>query len=277
MQPFRVGDEALDRSVAVDGSRAGNTYVTVAVGATRAEEVAVLDSFYQYGAGVPFKPFYQDTTADLYRHHRRYFERLLRANADRMTAFVHEWGPRERRDSNAVEAVHSALLVHTLVSDPDATLVVVDGNEQQATPLVGALGALRDDPPRLTHCQQAEHYYPTALLADAASGYLARSLQAGRHDPAVARVRVSDPAGGHPAWGRAHAGRYDDAAYERAGVPAMRGRTVRERLTCWHRGAVAPDGDAPRPDGDAVAELASYADAAGYRDLAKVLSELPES
>jgi hypothetical protein len=47
VRPFRAGEAAYERSIAIDASTIGDITITVAVSAGRTDELAILDSIYR--------------------------------------------------------------------------------------------------------------------------------------------------------------------------------------------------------------------------------------
>lgn len=94
-------------STVMDASTVNDVTVTVAVRATRAEEVEILESIYEFGRDIGFKPFY-DKANDFEGGEFRTFARsLLRNDAGRLAAFRHDHGTGNVYSQQA-EAVHSA-------------------------------------------------------------------------------------------------------------------------------------------------------------------------
>jgi hypothetical protein len=184
VRAFRTPAADFTRSIALDSSTVANrTTVTVAVRSTRSAELDILDSFYEHGGELGFRPFLHKAN-DLDREARSsFFERIIEANRPHLTALshIHEG----TANTHQVEAVHSALLVRELLEegdDADPPLVLLDGNEQKGIPFVNALSALGSEAPAIAHCLRAETYYPTSLLADLTATYLAGRLDGGEYD-----------------------------------------------------------------------------------------------
>jgi hypothetical protein len=179
-------------------------------------------------------------------------------------------------NTEQVEIVHSAIHVDDLLSQTGEPLVIVDGDEQRATPFVRALSALRSDLPTVGHCLQSEYCYPTALLADLTSNYLAHSIDRGEFDnsdpilpaPNAKRVRSVE-------WGQVFSSMYREGVdYTPPALQNLRGDTVRERICCWYEGAVAMDGGASRPLSDSLNPVIQALRRTGHDDVAATLEEL---
>jgi hypothetical protein len=279
LTPFEIGSETYSVSITMDASTVGATTVTTGVCAAREHEPTILDAMYEHGSDIEFKPFYHKANDFDISVRRDLTEAVLAECSDHVTAFAHQQQYGRNEDTEQIEAVHSALLVHDLLNDLAVSpVVIVDGNEQQAQPFVDALSGLRDDHPVIAHCQRSELYYPTALLADLTSNYLAHRLE---------NTTLSSPPSDHPVrapvakharkddWGRAMSAIYQDQTdYSPPALPALRGDTVQERITCWHQGAVAPDSSADRPLSGSVRRVVVALERAGYEDLADTLQEL---
>lgn len=276
LHPFRLPSAEFSSSIVMDASTVGETTVTVAVYATREEEPAILEALYQHGAVLDFKPFYEKANNFEHEEQRQFCEDVIQARERHLTAFAH----RQEQDGNVnteqVEAVHSAIHVDDLLADADDPLVIVDGNEQQATPFVQALSGLRSDQPMVAHCLQSEFYYPTALLADLTANYLAHSIENGRYDrggsvlsaPRAKEARADE-------WGQAFSAMYRNGTeYTPPELQRMRGETVRERICCWYEGAVASDGGAERPMSDSLNPVVQALRREGFDELAGKLAQL---
>lgn len=277
LPPFQTPSENFSSSIVMDASTIGGTTVTVAVHAHREQEPAILDSIYEHGAGIGFKPFYHKANSFEHQVRRDFCEDLIRDQQHRITAFSHDLHLDGNTDTQQIEAVHSAIHVHDLLSRHTRNpLVIVDGNEQQATPLIKALSGLRSEVPVVAHCQQSESYYPTALLADLASSHLAHSIenQCGNptdvvlSSPRAKQKRSSD-------WGTAFSATYANGAeYAPPELPSLRGESVRERVNCWYEGAVAQNGGNDRPLTDSLTPVVNALERNGYDDVASMLREL---
>jgi len=277
LPPFRLPSSESSSSIVIDASNVGDTTVTVAVSAPRAQEVAFLESIYEHGSEMGFKPFYHKSNNFQFRERRRLCEGLIRDHRQYLSAFAHSQ-TNGNANTEQIEAVHSAIHVDDLLEDPTGPLVIVDGNEQQATPFIQALSGLRTELPTVTHCLQSEWYYPTALLADLASNYLAHSIERGEYDyadPLLAAPRAKHSRSN--AWGRAFSAMYRNGGgeeYSPPEIPNLRGESVRERICCWFHGAVAMDAGAGRPMSDSLTQVVQALRREGYADLAATFEEL---
>lgn len=260
----------------MDASTVGTTTVTVAVSTSREREPAVLESIYEHGQDLNFKPFYHKANDFEYHTRRDFSEGVIQDQHQHMAAFAHQQAADGNADTQQVEAVHSAIHVNDLLADDTDPLIIVDGNEQQAAPFVQALSGLRSELPAVGHCLQSEYYYPTALLADLASNHLAHSIENGQYDlsnsllpaPRAKLSRGED-------WGRAFAAMYQNGTeYTPADLQSMRGEGVRERICCWYEGAVALDSGVDRPMSDSLNPVVQALQREGFTELAATLAEL---
>lgn len=277
LQPFRVPGGTFSSSITMDASTVGDTTVTVAVSATRDQEPAILNSIYDHSAaqGLDFKPFYHKANNFKYQEKRRFVEAVIEDNWEYLAAFVHSREHDGNADTQQVEAVHSAIHVDDLLTDEPESLVIVDGNEQQATPFVRGLRALRSDVPTVGHCLQSEYYYPTALLADLASNYLAHRIDRGAFDPTESLLPVPHAKQARKEWGQVFHAMYQGSSdYTPPEIRNLRGETVRERIYCWYTGAVALDSGAERPMSDSLNPVVQALQRDGYEELAATLAEL---
>lgn len=178
LPPFRTESDDYATSIVMDASTVGETTVTVAVHIPREREPAILNGIYEYGTDLDFKPFYHKANDFEYAERQTFTEDLIEEFHPHLTAFAHHQRLDSNEDTQQVKAIHSAIHVHDrLTTASEQPVVIVDGNEQQARPFVRALSGLRDDLPEVAHCQQSEYYYPTALLADITSNYLAHRIE----------------------------------------------------------------------------------------------------
>lgn len=275
--PFRLPTTEFSSSIVMDASTVGETTVTVAVSATREAEPTILAEFYNHGRQIDFKPFYEKANNFEHEDQRQFCEDVIRTQASRLVAFAHRRGQDGNANTQQIEAVHSAIHVDRLLTArDDDPLVIVDGNEQKATPFVKALSGLRTDLPPVAHCLQSEIYYPTALLADIASNYLANSFERGhfdQEDPLLPAPRAKvDRA---TEWGQAFSAMYRNGIeYTPPELHSMRGESVRERICCWYEGAVASDGSAERPLSDSLNPVVRALRRDGFDELADTLSQL---
>ena len=277
MRPFETPDTEFDYSIALDSSTIANrTTVTVAVSSARNEELDILDSFYEYGDDLDFRPFLHKGNDLDQESSGSFFESIIEANRQYLMGFSHIHNG--TANTHQVEAVHSALLVRDLLDetgDTDPPLVLLDGNEQKGIPFVKALTALQIEVPATAHCLRAETYYPTALLADLTATYLARKIDSGEYDydkPLLCAPLASQT---NEDWGKAYSGLYGrEFEYTPAELRAHRGDSVRERIRCWYDGAVAPDDGVSRPATDSIQPIARRLRDLGYDRVATVFSGL---
>ena len=276
LPPFRLPSTEFSSSIVMDASTVENTTVTVAVSAARADEPDILNSVYEFGENLNFKPFYDKANDFEYEERREFSEDIIREHQHQIAAYSHDSELNDNADTQQIEAVHSAIHVNNLLQGNENPLVIVDGDDQKAKPFVRALSGLRPDPPTVTHCLQSEYYYPTALLADLASNYLAHSIEKGEFNwgnpiiPAPpAKTTMSD------SWGPAFSAMYgNELEYEPAELNNRRGETVRQRICCWHEGAVAMDAGSDPPMSSSLNPVVQALRREGYDELAAMIDQI---
>lgn len=260
----------------MDASSVGNTTVTVAVSTTRGREPAILNSIYEHGDEIDFKPFYHKANDFEYGSRREFSQALIRDQREHMAAFAHVQEHDANADTQQVEAVHSAIHVDDFLTEEREPLVIVDGNEQQATPFVRALSGLRSETPTVAHCLQSEYYYPTALLADLASNHLAHSIENDQYDsgnPLLPAPRAKSTRSDE--WGKSFSAMYRNGReYTPPEIHSLRGESVRERICCWYEGAVALDGGADRPLSNSLNPAVQALRRDGFDELAEIFAGL---
>lgn len=273
VRPFRTPGGEYTASIALDSSTVGETTVSVAVFSTRTDEIEVLETLYRNGENLQFKPFYHksndlDPVSDA-----TFFENVIEENNHRLSSLshVHRGSP----NTHQVEAVHSALLVMEVVPTEDRPLVLVDGDRQKGEWFTRAIDGIGAQSVPVTHCIQAELYYPSSLLSDLTAYYLADSIENGRYDfwnsllraPRANRVREN--------WGRAYSGLYASTAeYRPPDLDSRRGRGVKERVRCWYDGAMALSPESDPPPTDSITPVVNRLRHDGHRRIADALSEL---
>lgn len=191
---MRLFADTFRSSIALDASTIGDTTVTVAVSATRNDELDVLDSLCRHADRVEsttvagdgdgrtvlggFEPF-ATKSRDLDRNaDRRFFECVIAEHRSRIRGLrhVHRGNP----STHDIEAIHSAILVNDILSRwHEHPLVLLDGDETKGISLRKALDGLGVVAPGLTHCVRAELYYPHSLLADLVAHYVAGLIETG--------------------------------------------------------------------------------------------------
>lgn len=269
MRPFHTGDTTYKRSIAVDASTDGDITVTVAVSASRTDELDILDSIYTAAEGYSFFPF-RDKSQDLeYEDSIGLFEAVIDANTDRLeaTAYLGNDGS----DPERVEAVQSAVLVEELgLSD---ALVILDGNENKAERFGRAITAISDSCSPIATCIQSELYYPTFLLADLCASYLAHEIDHPRH---CSEVTPSTPVTKEEFsnyWGSAYNSVVNSSdQIDTEPIEQHRADTVPTRLNCWFEGHMG--GGEPMPFDTSVQPIVRYVRDQGYEELATRLSEI---
>lgn len=266
VRPFSAGETTYERSIAVDASTIGGTMVTVAVSASRSDELDILQSIYRAAEGFPFHPF-RDKSHDLDRPAlAEIHEEVVSANRDRISTIAHLTG-NPNFDQESVEGAQSAVLVNEL--DPTDALVVLDGNEQKATTFGHSIRGIADEYPPIATCVQSEIYYPASLLADLCASHLAYEINDNGDGYGV------DPTTplSHPDYGAAYNSRRTSTG-EVPTVPIEQRQAgkVRQRVNCWFEGTMG--GGNPDEFGRSLSPVVNHVRREGYEELARWLSEI---
>ncbi|WP_224338224.1 hypothetical protein [Haloprofundus halobius] len=269
MRPFRAGDAAYERSIAIDASTIGDITITVAVSADRAEELAILDSIYAAAEGYSFFPF-RDKSHDLtYENSVGFFETVIQDNSQYLKATTHLG--QDGSDSERIEAVQSAVLAEQVGFED--TLVILDGNEDKAERFGRAITGISGGCPPIATCIQSELYYPTSLLADLCASHLAYEIDHPRHCSEVTPSAPVTKEEFNHLWGPA----YNEIVNSSTPVytepiEQRRAETVPTRMGCWFEGVMG--GGEPVQFESSVRPIAQYARRKGYEELATQLSEV---
>lgn len=269
MRPFRAGEAAYERSIAIDASTIGDITITVAVSADRTDELAILDSIYAVAEGYPFFPF-RDKSNDLtYEDSVEFFETVVQDNSQYLNATAHLG--RDGSDPERIEAVQSAVLAEQVgVED---SLVILDGNEDKAERFGRAITGISCQCPPLATCIQSELYYPTSLLADLCASHLAYQIDHPRHCSEVTPTAPVTKEEFNHLWGPA----YNEIVNSTSPVytepiEQRRAETVPTRMSCWFEGVMG--GGEPVQFETSVRPIVQYARREGYNELATRLSEV---
>lgn len=276
LPPFKTPDSEFHSSMAIDASNVGDTTVTVAVLCPRNEDPAILESIYEHGSDIDFKPFYDKANDYEYEERRDFCQQLIQANLDRIAAFMHYTGEEANTNLQQIEAVHSAIHVNDVIETGSNPLVIIDGDVNKAKPFTKAISGLRTETPTTAHCLQSEYYYPTALLADLSASHLARSIENGDYDWAEPICHVQDAKRSRADhWGKAFNGLFGNSVeYEPAQLPNQRGNSVKERICCWCEGSVMPHHGVEPPVTDSLNPVIQRLRQGGFETLAEILAEL---
>lgn len=226
-----------------------------------------MDSLYEIGSPISFKPFYHKGSDFECSEHEEFFREVIRRNLGNIQAFSHNY--RGALNTQQVEAVHSALLVNDILGEWEDPLVIVDGDYQKGDWFIQAIGALGSDLPATAHCQRAENYYPMVLLCDLAAYFMATCIEAGVLDPWNTVLRSPPANRTRENWGLAYSGLYDyPLEYSPADIEHRWGGTVKERIRCWYHGYVAVDSTALSPSTDSITPIARRLREMGYERVA---------
>lgn len=269
MRPFRAGDAAYERSIAIDASTIGDITITVAVSADRSDELAILDNIYAAAEGYPFFPF-RDKSHDLtYEDCTGFFETVAQENSQYLKATAHLG--RDGSDPERIEAVQSAVLAEQ-VGIEDA-LVILDGNEDKAERFGRAMMGISGSCPPMATCIQSELYYPTSLLADLSASHLAYEIDHPRHCSEVTPTAPVTKEEFNHLWGPG----YNEIVNSSTPVytepiEQRRAETVPTRMNCWFEGVMG--GGEPVQFESSVRPIVQHARREGYEELATRLSEV---
>jgi len=269
VRPFRAGEAAYERSIAIDASTIGDITITVAVSADRTAELAILDSIYAASEGYPFFPF-RDKSHDLaYEDSVGFFETVVQENSQYLNATAHLG--RDGSDPERIEAAQSAVLAEQVgVED---SLVILDGNEDKAERFGRAITGISGRCPPMATCIQSELYYPTSLLADLCASHLAYQIDHPRHCSEVTPPAPVTKEEFSHLWGPA----YNEIVNSSSPVytepiEQRRAETVPTRMSCWFEGVMG--GGEPVQFESSVRPIVQYARREGYEELATRLSEV---
>lgn len=269
MRPFRAGESVYDRSIAIDASTIGGITVTVAVSATRTDELAILDTIYAAADGYDFFPF-RDKSHDLtYSESIDFFEAVIDANTDRIAATVHLGD--DGSDPERIEAVQSAVLV-TEIDSPNS-LVILDGNEDKAERFGRAIDGITAEIPPIATCVQSELYYPASLLADLCARHLAYQIDHPRHCGEITPSTPITKERFNHYWGKCYNAMINSSdSIPIAQIEQHRAETVPARMNCWFNGHMG--GGDPVPFESSIQPIVQCARDNGYEELAARLSEI---
>ena len=269
MRSFRAGEDTYDRSIAIDASTIGDITITVAAGANRTEELAILDSIYTAAEGYPFFPF-RDKGHDLrYEDNISFFETVVQNNHQYLTATTHLG--QDGSDSERVEAVQSAVLADLIGFDDK--LIILDGNRDKAERFGRALAGISKIAPSIATCIQSELYYPSALLADLCARHLAYQIDHPRHCSDITPTAPVTKKKFNNLWGSAYHQMVNSSSpISTETIEQRRAETVPARMKCWFKGVMG--GGEPVRFESSVQPIVQYIQKEGYEELATQISEL---
>lgn len=291
MRLFRTASTEYKSSIAIDASTIEGTTVTVAVHATRNEEVAILDSLLRHSDAIQsktvrgsgsdktvlggFSPFATKGRDLDHEKDSQFFEGVIQENKSHISGFQHSH--RGSANSEDVEAVHSSILVEDVRGNTaDSPLVLVDGGEDKGKRLIKALSGLTDEFPAIVNCFQAEYYYPHSLLADLTANHLARLINEGEFnytDPLVEAFPAKQHRGNE--WGKAFSSlKNSTEKYIMEPIRQRRADSKSERVRCWYDGAVTAEGSSEDVATDSLYSICQYLKRIGYEELATELENL---
>ncbi|MFQ3320406.1 MAG: hypothetical protein ACI80F_002489 [Natronomonas sp.] len=269
MRPFRITTTDYQRAIAIDASTIGSITVTVAVSATRSEELDILDNIYSAADDHPFFPF-RDKGHDIdYDRNAELFENIVSENSHRIQATTHLG--QDGSDQERIEAVQSAVLVNNL--NTSDTLIILDGDDDKVNRFSRASSGLSGEVPPVVTCIQSELYYPASLLADLCASHLARQISHPRHCSVVVPSAPITKQKFSQYWGKAYNSMVTGSS--KAGsepIEQRRGETVPARMNCWFNGYMG--GGEPVELETSTKPIVEYVKQEGYDELASRLSDI---
>lgn len=288
---FRTPSTEYKSSIAIDACTIEGTTVTVAVHATRDEEVAILDCLLRHSDAIQsqkvlgsgsdktviggFSPFATKARDLDHEEDSTFFESVILENKQHISGFQHSH--RGNANSEDVEAVHSSILVEDAREHTkENPLVLVDGGRDKGKRLVKSLSGLTDEFPAIVNCLQAEYYYPHALLADLTANYLAWLINEGEFDYMDPLVRAF-PAKHYrgEAWGKAFSSlKNSTEEYNMEPIRQRRADSKPERVRCWYDGAVTAGNGSEDVATDSLHSICQYLKRIGYEELATELESM---
>lgn len=278
MKPFRGTSDEFRASIAVDASTIGRVTVATAVYATRYGEVTVLDSVVDgaRSSDVRFVPFKSKSRHFDAEQDRDFFECVIGRNERRLHSlyFRHHSAS---QNQHYVEAVLTAILAHSVLQAVERpTFVLVDGDQQKADDFARAFEGFGGTPPTTGNCYQSALYYPHALLADLAAGYLANRVETGKYDHIDPVLRTS-PADSKrsDAWGKAfdHLQTKPTSDYPRLGAESAYAETEKGRAKVWFSGKMGESPENASPS-IPITTVTRYLERRGHVVVANRLREL---
>ena len=273
MRRFQGLDDGYDRVTAVDTSTVGGVTVAVAISTeSRDDELAVLDGIVRASRRLDdFYPFRNKANDLDSRQRRELLDALTPVGAADVEAVTHRG--KKYKDTERIEAKQTVVLCYC--SDNDGRLVVLDGDREKTRRFCSAASELSWRTPDVTHCQQAELYLPTTLLADLLANGLAHRIEKPRAReaswPPVATVYQKCAR----AWNKIdHVSPGNVDLRPTVDPERRRGRSVAQRIFCWERGILGGGHGAGQPITDSTRQAAVRAENAGYERVAAWLRRI---
>lgn len=276
MRSFRVAGRSIESSIAIDSSTRKNTTVTSAVElSNRSQEFELLDDLSAIARrenASEFKLFSSKAQDIDVRENEQFFEQVVETYQDKLVGYHHV--RRGNETPHEIEAVHTALLVDSVLAPYEDCVTIIDGGAQKARPAVNALTGIRDTIPSVTHCFKSEIYYPKSLLADLAASYLSYLIRVGEYDYSEPLLRVPHAKRTEDRWGEAFSAmKTESRTYRVPDLSELRGNSPSERAQCWYHGGVAREG-AESPPSDSVTPIIKLADENGFESAKAELERL---
>lgn len=262
--------------MAVDSSTREDATVTVAVELpNRDEEFRLLDQLSAIARqeGVSEFKLFSNKAHDIsIEDNREFFERIIEHNREKLLGYQHI--QRGGETLHEIEAVHTALLIDSILEPYEDRVTIIDGGKQKAKPAVNALSGVRDVVPAVTHCFKSETYYPQSLLADLVASYLSYTVRSGRYNYDEPLLRVPYAEQNEDRWGEAFSAmKSRSERYNLLDLAKLQGKSPRQRVQCWYHGGMART-DADTPPSDSITPVIKLADEKEFDDAKAELERL---
>lgn len=276
MRPFQVPGTDGQSSIAVDSSTRDRATATVAVTVPdRETELDILENVCRSARenGVSNFRLFNRKGRDIgITGNEQFFENVVDDNREHIHGYHHIKGGNET--AHEVEVVHSALLVDSLLGSYEDRVVIIDGGDQKARPVVQALSGIRDVVPSVTYCLQSESYYPQSLLADLVGYYVSYLIENDLYDYTDPFFHAPYAEQTEDRWGAAFSGmKSRKQEYRVLDIAEMRGDTPRDRAKCWYHGGMARHGG-EKPTTNSLTPLLRLASKKGHSNLHAELERL---
>lgn len=275
LRSFTIAGSDISSSIAIDSSTRNNTTVTVAVElADRFEELRLIEEMSEVARRENVTDFklFSHKASDIDIDNDSFFEQIIDKRRESLVGFHHV--QRGNETQHEVEAVHTALLIDSLLDPLEDRVIIIDGGRQKANPAVHALFGLREAIPSITHCIRSELYYPQNLLADLTASYLSHAIETATYDYADPLLRTPYAERTEQRWGAAFSAlKRRTGTYRSVDLTQLRGNSPRERAQCWFQGGMAHSG-ARQPTTNSITPIIRVADKHGFSNAKAELKRL---
>lgn len=291
MRLFQTESSKYNSSIAIDASTVGETTVTIAVHATRNEEVCILNNILQnsdyiesdimLGSGkektrVGGFSVFSTKASDLDNDTDEvFFKKVIKEHNNLIVGFYHRHD--KHTNTEDIEAVHSAILIHDIINiNEESPLILLDGDKNKGKNLVRAFSKLSDKNLPIVNCFQAEYYYPHALLADITANYFARKIDKESFNHSNSLINIySAKYKEQNKWGKSfHSLKNSDEKYTIEPITQRRADSRAERIRCWYDGIVTSDKRLKSVKTDSINPISQYLKNNGYDELASEFEDI---